>query len=155
MPAHGVVKMTPAMIEKIAELFWLAFTDQQVADFVGINEKTIRRYRAGNQCPAIKKASLAREIPYRKKIWDSGSNWCGAAWFLERKYPEQFAKPEVQLNWHNTVNNNALTINLTSQEFKAIEQEAKPVREAIEGMFKVYRPAGNGNGNGNEDKHDE
>jgi hypothetical protein len=146
MPAGRPHKLSPTGIKKIAELFWLAFTDQQIAEFVGLNERTIRRYRAGELCPAIKKAEIELEIPYRKKIWASGPNWCGAAWFLERKYPTQFAKPEIQLNWNNSYTQNNLSINISSGEAKQIEAEAKPVRDAISSMFQKYRPLGNGNG---------
>lgn len=140
-------KISPAQQEKIAELFFLAFSDAQVAEFMGVCERTIRRYRAGDLCPAIKKAEIAREMPYRKRIWDGTGNWCGAAWMLERKYPTQFAKPEIQLSFNNSYTQNNLTINLTSSEAKEIEKEANPVREKITGLFKQYRPElGNGNG---------
>lgn len=145
MPLGRPTKLTPALQAQIAELFFLAFTDAQVALYIGINERTIRRYRAGNLCPAIRKAEIAREIKYRKKIWDGLGNWCGASWFLERKYPQQFAKPEIQLNWGNTYNQNNLSINITSQDAKAIEAEAKPVRDSVNQMYQKYRPTlGNG-----------
>jgi hypothetical protein len=150
MPRTGrPPKLTPALISKIAELFWLAFTDQQVAEFVGVHERTIRRYRAGDLCPEIKKAELAREMPYRKRIWDGTGNWCGAAWMLERKYPTQFAKPEIQLSFNNSYTQNNLSISITSAEAKAIEKEANPIRDAVSSMFQKYRPQiGNGNGHG-------
>lgn len=154
MPAGRPTKLTPALKTQIAELFWLAFTDQQVAEFVGISDRTIRRYRAGELCPEIKKAEIAREMPYRKRIWDGTGNWCGAAWMLERKYPQQFAKPEIQLNWGNTYNQNSLTINISAQDAKSIEAQAKPIRDEVSSMFKQYRPQLN-DGNGNAAQHDE
>ena len=157
MPGGRPTKLTPAMIAKIAELFWLAFTDQQVAEFVGLHERTIRRYRSGELCPQIKKAELAREMPYRKRIWDGVGNWCGAAWMLERKYPTQFAKPEIQLSFQNNYTQNNLSINITSSEAKEIEAIAEPVRQSVKEMFSHYKPGqlgtgGDGNGNGNGDK---
>ncbi len=143
-------KLTPALIEKIAELFWLAFTDAQVALFTGISSKTIQRARAGTFCPAIRKAEIAREMPYRKRIWDGTGNWCGAAWMLERKYPTQFAKPEIQLSFNNSYSQNNLSIHIDSKEAKAIEKEANPIRDAVSSMFQKYRPRLQGNG----DKHD-
>jgi hypothetical protein len=148
MPAGRPHKLSPTGIKKIAELFWLAFTDKQIAEFVGLHERTIRRYRAGELCPAIKKAEIELEIPYRKKIWASGPNWCGAAWFLERKYPTQFAKPEIQLSFNNSYTQNNLSISISSAEVNAIEKEAKPIRDDVSSMFAKYRP---GNGNGKSD----
>jgi hypothetical protein len=140
-------KLTPELISKIAELFWLAFTDEQIAIFTGISSKTIQRARHGTFCPAIRKAEIAREIGYRKRIWAGTGNWCGASWFLERKYPQQFAKPEIQLSFSNSYTQNNLSISITSAEAKAIEKEANPIRDAVSSMFKQYRPTlGNGNG---------
>jgi hypothetical protein len=154
MPAGRPPKITEALKTQIAELFFLAFSDQQVADFVGVHERTIRRFRAGTLCPAIKKAEIAREMPYRKRIWDGVGNWCGAAWMLERKYPHQFAKPEIQLNWGNTYNQNNLTISISSQDAKSIEAQARPIRDEVAGMFEKYRPQ-LGNGNREESRQSE
>jgi hypothetical protein len=148
MPRTGrPPKLTPELISKIAELFWLAFTDEQIALIVGISAKTIQRARNGTFCPTIKIAELKREAIYRKKIWAAKGFWQGAAWFLERKYPQQFAKPEIQLSFSNNYTQNNLSISITSAEAKAIEKEANPIRDAVSSMFQKYRPAlGNGNG---------
>ena len=140
MPRGRPHKITPAIADTIAELLFLAFNDHQIALYTGISERTIRRARLGEYWPAIYKAVIDREIPFRKKIWNGLGNWCGASWFLERKYPAQFAKPEIQLNWGNTYNQNNLTINISSQEAKSIEAQAKPIRDEVSHMFEQYRP---------------
>ncbi len=140
MPRGRPPKITPALQDTIAELFFLAFNDAQVALYTGISERTIRKARRGEMFPEIKKAEIAREMPYRKRIWNGLGNWCGASWMLERKYPAQFAKPEIQLNWGNTYNQNNLTINISSQDAKAIEAQAKPIRDEVSSMFEQYRP---------------
>jgi hypothetical protein len=145
MPAGRPTKLTPAVQKLIAELFFLGFTDEQVALYVGINEKTIRRARLGEFCPAIKKAEIAREMKYRQKIWDGVGNWCGVSWFLERKYPTQFAKPEVQLQintTNQTVNN---TLIVTAEVAHGISSRVKDVDAKIERLLK---DKGRGNGNG-------
>ena len=60
MPAGRPTKLTPAVQKQIAELFFLAFTDAEVALFCGINVNTIRRARAGQFCIAIKRAEIGR-----------------------------------------------------------------------------------------------
>ena len=146
MPAGRPTKLTPAVQKTIAELFFLAFTDEQVALCVGINQKTIRRARQGEFCPAIKKAEIAREMKYRQKIWDGLGNWCGVSWFLERKYPTQFAKPEVQLQintTNQTVNN---TLIVTAEVAHGISTRVKDVDAKIERLLKdKHGPNGNGN----------
>ena len=139
--------ITPALQKQIAELFFLAFTDEQVALYCGISQKTIQRARRGEFCPAIRKAEIDREIAYRKRIWDGIGNWCGASWFLERKYPHQFAKPEIQLSYTQNFTQNNLALSIDISDAKALEARAAPVRESVKQMFAQYRPApGNGNG---------
>ena len=135
----------------IADCFLVAFTDQQTADLCGINEKTIRRMRAGGLCPAIKIAELKRELAYRKKIWNAKGFWQGAAWFLERKYPTQFAKPEVQLQintTNQTVNN---TLIVTAEVAHGISSRVKDADAKIERLLKDKRGS-NGNGHHPEAK---
>ena len=136
MPAGRPYAITKEKEKIIAELFWLAFTDAQVALFTDVDEKTIRRARAGEMFPAIKKAEVAREIAYRKRVWDGTGNWCGTAWFLERKYPQQFAKPELQLQINSTTNN---TTNNTLVITAEVAATMKPrVKEAEVKVEKLY-----------------
>ncbi len=153
MPAGRPTKLTPALIEKIAELFFLAFSDAQVAEFTGVSERTIRRARSGELWPSIKKAEIAREMPYRKRIWDGVGNWCGAAWMLERKYPTQFAKPEVQLqiNTANTTVNNNNTLIVTAEVAGQMGHRVKEADAKVTELFKRKDPQLK-NGNGAKDK---
>ena len=131
-------KLTPQLLAKIADCFLVAFTDEQTALYCGISSKTIQRIRQGSFCPAIKIAELERELKYRKKIWNAKGYWQGAAWFLERKYPTQFAKPEIQLAVNNQINQGPTNILVVGPERAAIlasrhEQIRAKTRELLEG----------------------
>jgi hypothetical protein len=148
MPVGRPTVFTPALIKRVAECFFDGLTDEETALLCEIDEKTIRRARAGSFCPAIKKAEAARLQKYILKIRDGKQrDWVRIAWFLERRYPERFARPEIQLSFSNSYTQNNLSINISSGEAKQIESEAKPVRDYVSSMFHKYRPAlGNGNG---------
>jgi hypothetical protein len=149
MPAGRPTKITKELEKRIAELFWLAFTDEQVATFTDLSRKTIQRMRAGEFCPAIKKAEIKRESIYRKKIWAGRNGWQGAAWAMERKYPGQFSKPEVMMQINNNVlnqtTNNALV--LTAEVVEGMVGRLKPAEDKVDLLFKAKRVT-NGNGNG-------
>jgi hypothetical protein len=119
----------PKLIDKIADCFLVAFTDEQTAAYCGICTRTIERLRAGKLggfSRAVKIAELQRELKYRKKIWDARGFWQGAAWFLERKYPGQFSKPEVQLQLNQTLNsgpNNLIILGPERAKVLATRQE--------------------------------
>jgi hypothetical protein len=148
MPKIGrPTKLTPQLISEIADAFLCAFTDQQTADLVGIDVRTIERYRAGKLLPGIKKLELKREMGYRLKVWAAKGFWQGAAWFLERKYPTQFAKPEIQLQINNnTLNQVNNTLIVTAEVAHGISSRVKDVDARIERLLKDKR-GGNGNGN--------
>jgi hypothetical protein len=78
-------------------------------------------------------------------------NFAALCWLLERRHPEFFSRPEVQLaviQQSNTVENN-LTINISQAEAEAIERQSQPVREQIAAMFRQYRALEQGNGEQN------
>jgi hypothetical protein len=62
---------------------------------------------------------------------------------MERRWPELFSRPEVQLN---LIQQNNTTVNiLPSQEIREIEAVAEPVRTSVREMFDRYKP-NHGNG---------
>jgi len=143
--------LTQAKQNRVAELIFLAYTDKQIGLLVDVSYKTIAKARTGDMFPLIARKALEYEEPFRRKMY---SEFCGGtAWMLERRYPAQFAKPEVQLTFqHNSFTQNNLSIHITRAEMKEIEKEAAPVRESVKKMFANYKPAQLGNGN--EDKHE-
>ena len=58
-------------------------------------------------------------------------NFAAASWILERRFPELFSRPEVQLNLiqQNNVTENRLSITISEQEVREIEDEAAPERK--------------------------
>jgi len=140
--------ITKAKEARIAELIWLAYTDAQIAAIVDVHQKTIQRARHGQICPGIQKIALLHEEPFRRAFWTGKQFPGGAAWMLERRYPTQFAKPEIQLSFQNNFTQNNLSIHITNAEARAIEAEASPVRNKVKEMFAQYRPALPSNGNG-------
>jgi hypothetical protein len=148
MPAGQPTKLTPAKIKEFAELLFLGFTDEQIALYLGIHQKTIQRARRGDFCPAIKRAEIAREMKYRQRTWEGSDGWQGAAWNLERRYPAQYSKPEIQFQinnntLHQTVNN---TLVVTAEVARDISSRVHDVDAKIERLLKDKRGS-NGNGN--------
>jgi len=126
------IKFTKVLIKLIADCLFDGLTDDEIALLAGLSSKTIQRVRAGDDCPIIKAATLQRKRVYIARIRD-GTNpqWQRIAWFLERRYPKEFSKPEVQLQIDassSSTTNNTLIItaeqaaNLRSRS-SAIETE--------------------------------
>ena len=145
MPAGRPTKITPKAIKQIAEAFLYGFTDEETALLAGMSEKTIRRARLGQFCPEIKRAEQARKNLYIRRITEGKRpDWARWAWFLERRFPLQFAKPEIQLSVNTQTVNNTLIV--TAEVAKTINSRVKDVDAKIERLLKDKRGS-NGNGN--------
>ena len=72
------------------------------------------------------------------------NNFAAAAWILERRFPELFNRPEVQLTLSNTTNHNAPTLTISLEEVRQIEEQAAPIREAARQMLEEYERNRNG-----------
>jgi hypothetical protein len=151
-------KFTPAIKAKLAQTFFLGFNDAQAAAICGVDERTIRRVRAGGFCPEIKKAELEKEVIYRTKIWNGELGWQGAAWYLERKHATQFSRPEVLMQIsNNTLNQVNNTLVITAEVASTISKRRKEVESKVERLFKDRRKRpqiGLRDANGNGEGHD-
>jgi hypothetical protein len=72
------------------------------------------------------------------------NNFAAAAWILERRFPELFSRPEVQLNLSNTTSHNTQVITISLEEAERIEAEAAPIREAARQLLEEYERNRNG-----------
>lgn len=81
--------------------------DKDIASYIGVSAKTFSLWRnhptTENQrklSKALKSAEAdakAAMLTAIQKAAMEPKTWQAAAWWLERKYPEEFARPEVQL----------------------------------------------------------
>lgn len=81
--------------------------DKDIAAYLGVRRETFSQWvnhpRTENQTNlsnALKKAEAdakAAMLTAIQKAAMEPKTWQAAAWWLERKYPEEFARPEVQL----------------------------------------------------------
>ena len=141
MPIGRPPKVTPALVSQISEAFLYGFTDQEVATLVDINEKTIRRMRLGNFCPEIKRAEIARKNLYIRRITEGKRpDWARWAWFLERRFPLQFSKPEIQLNVNNDNRQIHQTLVIQAEVAGQINDRVKSTRSKITQLLKEKRP---------------
>lgn len=77
-------------------------TDKDIAAYLGVARETYSRWinhpRTDNQrqlCHVLKKAEVERKATLVGRIMDaSGDSWQAAAWLLERKYPQEYAKAQ-------------------------------------------------------------
>jgi hypothetical protein len=107
--------------------------------YAGITMETFIDWRRADPALKAEVERVVAECALRrlKKIEKHGEeNWSAHAWLLERRHPELFSRPEIQLNLiqqNNTVEN-SLTIHITQSEAETIELQAQPIREKVQAM---------------------
>ena len=104
MAGHGKEKLTDEGIKTAIRLCRAGLPDCQIAAALGVRAETFSIWRnhpkTDNQIhlsKAMKKADAEREAALVTRIMRaSDKTWQAAAWLLERKYPERYAKPVMR-----------------------------------------------------------
>jgi hypothetical protein len=66
---------------------------------VGIDPPTLSEWRHDREFSEAIKAAEAARLQLRLARIEAGeAGWQGTAWFLERRYPREFSRPELQFN---------------------------------------------------------
>jgi hypothetical protein len=98
-PGGRPTKRTPTLVARIAEAISSGLSDEFVAALVGIDAPTLSEWRHDREfSEAIKSAEAARLQKRLARIEAGEPGWQGTAWFLERRYPREFSRPELQFN---------------------------------------------------------
>ena len=101
MAGRGKEKLTKDGIQTALRLCRAGLPDCQIAAALGVRAETFSIWRnhpkTENQTQlskAMKKADAAREAALVTRIMRaSDDTWQAAAWLLERRYPDRYAKP--------------------------------------------------------------
>ena len=110
--------------------------DKDIAAYLGVRRETFSQWRnhprtenQTNLSNALKSAEAdakAAMLTAIQKAAVEPKTWQAAAWWLERKYPEEFARPEVQLQREAMRES-------TDQLIKGFEGVVVKIREAAYG----------------------
>lgn len=98
-------KCTDELIADAVQCKRNGMSNRDICAFVDINETTFYKWLREPERPqevkfsqAIKKAETDFKHNLRQRILKhTDENWQAAAWMLERTYPDEYAKPEVQM----------------------------------------------------------
>lgn len=100
-------KLKKSDIPECAKLKRTGINDKDIAAYIGVRPETFSRWinepkteLQSQLRQALKKAEAEAKAAALSKIQKAGmegGSWQALAWWLERKFPHEFAKPEVQL----------------------------------------------------------
>lgn len=100
-------KLKQEYIQECVKLKRAGVNDKDIAHYIGVRPETFSVWMnhpktelQSNLSEALKKAESEAKAAALSKIQEAGmkkGNWQALAWWLERKFPREFARPEVQL----------------------------------------------------------
>jgi len=131
-PGGRPSKRTPEITDQICDAISYGLTDEEVAAMVGIDDSTLTRWKKDPEfCGAIKRAVAIRKLDRLKRIESGAIGWQGTAWAMERLYPKEFSRPEVQLQYKAA--EDAKQTGDSAQIVDWLNGEAPRIRELVHG----------------------
>jgi len=109
----------------------------------GIHYDTFMTWKRTDPVFAAKVEQVASRAALRllsKIEKHADDNFAASAWILERRFPQDFSRPEVQLNLiqQNNVTNDHLTIVISAEEARQLNAEGEESRAKVREMFEEY-----------------
>ena len=107
----------------------------------GIHYDTFMTWKRTDPVFAAKVEQVASRAALRllsKIEKHADDNFAASAWILERRFPQDFSRPEVQLNLQTNIVQNNLSISISLAEAEEIESRAAPVREHVGQLMADY-----------------
>jgi hypothetical protein len=110
-PGGRPTKRTPQLVKRLANAIAQGLPDAQACDMVRISVDTLWAWKHDpefKEFSEVIKQAVAKRLFKRLERIDAGEpGWQGAAWIVERRLPQDFCKPEVQLTQTVLVQNSA------------------------------------------------
>ena len=135
-------KMTPELVEKVAECILYGFNYEETALLCDLSPKTLRNWR--NIAVIQKAISQQKRSLIDKVIHGTRPDWARLCWFLERRWPLEFSRPEVAhaIRVSNQTTNVTNNLVISSEIAKELTARSKSVRAEVEKLFSGYTAQG-------------
>jgi hypothetical protein len=140
---HGV--KTLEVCQQIIEVVRTGLPLKFAAASVGVSAEALRLWREkdpkfGQEIEMARMASVKERWELIQKAargnGDTPGDWKAAAWSIERTWPQEFGRPEVQLNHiHQTAITTHNSLAISFEVAKNLESRAAPVRRKVEALF--------------------
>jgi hypothetical protein len=128
--------LTPELLAEVAACFVDGFNDEETGILCDVSPDTIKKWRT---LGPLKKAEFSRKRHYLALIRDgTRRDWCRVAWWLERRYPLEFSRPEVaQAIRVSNQSTTSITQNLvvSVDVMKELNARATATRKTVRELF--------------------
>jgi hypothetical protein len=140
-------KKTPELVNELLKLIATGAPYSICAASVGLHPDTLMDWKREDSefATQVEKAAAKSALRLLGKIEKHGEdNFQSLAWILERRFPETFSRPEVQLNLIQQINNSQTvnqTLVVTAEMATQIQSRVERVDATIEKLFRARTAA--------------
>ncbi|MGI8436100.1 MAG: hypothetical protein ACR2NX_04250 [Chthoniobacterales bacterium] len=130
--SRSEMKRTPEMLVTICKLVQKGLSVRHASEKVRVHYTTIGRWRQEDDefDAALRAAEAAFIEEQTANIRGAGKrNWQASAWLLERKWPQFFSQPQVQLNMTGPAKIEFEDLSVTIERVKKDPQLLKDIEE--------------------------
>jgi hypothetical protein len=128
------LNLSPKTLRLIGEFFFDGFNDDDVSFYFQIPKDIVAELRQGKLQIQCRRVLIEKKSRLIRKLRDTKRFNAGAVWFLERRYPQEFSKPETQLGFAaGSVTNNTLVV--SAEAAQALLTRSKPLDEELDKLL--------------------
>jgi hypothetical protein len=134
MPANAPA-LSPKLIKDISDFLFEGFNNDDVSFYFGLPPELVQAIRLGTAFKDVRRQVINRKHYLIRKVLTGKKLAPGIVWFLERRYPHEFSKPETQLGLVNgpSVNN---TLVVSAELAERLVQRSKPLDDQLNKLLK-------------------
>lgn len=131
--------LCPQLVNKVARLIFNGFDNEEIGLVTGLAQSHVKALRQGVDYKEVRCAVIYLKDNAIEKVKAGKGKLTGLIWFLERRYPRQFARPDVQLSLSSgpTTNN---TLVISAEQAKEIVNRSKATLSEIDQLIAAKNP---------------
>ena len=134
MPAPKYAKITQTLYPEVARLLLNGFQLGEIALMLNFEPIAFSRFLNSTEAKAIRAGVLWQKDSLIEKVKTGRGRKLGTLmWFLERRWPKQFAKPEFQLTLGGSMTSNTLVV--TTEVAEKLVNRSKEVNSVLNDLI--------------------
>lgn len=136
---HTPKALSPTLVNRIARYLFNGFSDEETSILINLPVQRIRELRAGKYEISVRKCTLELKNKAIERVKSGKGKLNGLIWWLERRYPKEYAKPELQLSLSAPITNQTLVI--SAEVAEGLLKRSKAVVTEIDQLIADKQPA--------------
>ena len=134
MSARKFTRITPSSYKEIARLLLNGFRKDEISLMLNFHPGAFSTFTNSTQYDVVRAAVCWQKDQLIERVKKARSGKLGyLCWYLERRFPKQFAKPEFQLTLGGSMTSNTLVV--TTEVAEKLVNRSKEVNSVLNDLI--------------------